>query len=82
MLLTLRETAEYLKVSVRTVHRLIRDAGLPSFKVGGQWRVRADELQRWLQAKKEEATASLEGWSVDEIRRTIEDLRKREERDV
>ena len=38
--LTIKETAVILRMSQRTVQRLIQRKELPSFKVGGQWRLR------------------------------------------
>jgi excisionase family DNA binding protein len=48
-LLTLSEAAELLQVSTRTLHRMIRTAELPAFKVGGQWRVRETQLRQWIE---------------------------------
>jgi excisionase family DNA binding protein len=48
-LMTLAEAAELLQVSTRTLHRMIRSAELPAFKVGGQWRVRESQLQQWIE---------------------------------
>jgi len=47
-LLTLREAAQMLQVSPRTLQRLIRKHDLPAFKVGGQWRVRESQLAQWI----------------------------------
>ena len=47
-LLTLREAAQMLQVSPRTLQRLIRKNDLPAFKVGGQWRVRESQLAQWI----------------------------------
>jgi excisionase family DNA binding protein len=38
-LLTLRELAEYLRVSDRTAYQLVSDGVVPATKVGGQWRI-------------------------------------------
>jgi excisionase family DNA binding protein len=46
--LTLRETAERLRVSERTVRRLIALAELPALRVGGQLRFDQAELEQWL----------------------------------
>ncbi|WP_425576656.1 helix-turn-helix domain-containing protein [Nocardioides nanhaiensis] len=43
-LLSVKETAEYLGLSTRTVYQMIRDNRLPAFRVGSQWRVRASDL--------------------------------------
>ena len=48
-LLTLKETADVLQLSGRTVHRLIKRKELPGFKVGGQWRVNESHLTKWMQ---------------------------------
>jgi excisionase family DNA binding protein len=46
-LLTLQETAELLRLSTRTVNRMILGKKLPALKVGGQWRVRESQLAKW-----------------------------------
>jgi len=48
-LLTLKEAAELLRLSGRTVHRMLKRKELPAFKVGGQWRVRESHLAQWMQ---------------------------------
>jgi excisionase family DNA binding protein len=50
-LLTIRDTAELLGVDVRTVYRLIDREGLPAFKVGRQWRMRAGDMETWIDAR-------------------------------
>jgi excisionase family DNA binding protein len=52
-LLTLRETAELLQVSKRTLQRLICRNKVPALKVGGQWRVNESHLAKWLQGLNE-----------------------------
>ena len=51
--LTLRQTAEALHVSVRTVSRMLRRKELPAIRVGGQWRVRESELTKFIQGLEE-----------------------------
>lgn len=46
--LTLREVAEYLKVTERTLYRLVGDRRIPAFKVGGSWRFRLAEIDEWI----------------------------------
>jgi excisionase family DNA binding protein len=48
-LLTLAEAAALLQVSTRTLQRMIRNGGLPAFKVGGQWRLREAQLRQWIE---------------------------------
>jgi excisionase family DNA binding protein len=45
---TLREVAQYLKVTERTIYRLVAEQRIPAFKVGGSWRFRHGDLDRWI----------------------------------
>ena len=47
-ILTIREVADYLKVTERTLYRLVQDGEVPGFKVGGSWRFRRGDLERWI----------------------------------
>lgn len=46
--LTTRELAEYLKLSERSIYRLLERGEIPAFKVGGQWRFRKSAVDEWL----------------------------------
>lgn len=48
-LLTLSEVASILKISKRTLHRMIQHRQIPAFKVGGQWRILESRFQEWMQ---------------------------------
>ena len=48
-LLTLKETADVLQLSGRTVREMVRRKELPAFKVGGHWRVNERQLTKWMQ---------------------------------
>ena len=47
--LTTEEVLECLKVTPRTVYRLIRSGELPAVRVGRQWRFKKTDLEVWLQ---------------------------------
>ena len=47
-ILTLDEVAAYLKAGKRTVYRLAQKGEIPAFKLGGTWRVRRSDLDRWI----------------------------------
>ncbi len=49
-ILTLPEVAQLLKVAEKTVYTMAQKGELPAFKVGGQWRCRAD-LDSWIDTK-------------------------------
>jgi excisionase family DNA binding protein len=53
-LLTIRVVAEALKVSEKTVRRLIKRGDLPAFKVGdrGQLRVDEQDLERYVESQR------------------------------
>ena len=52
--LTLNEIAEYLKVTERTIYRMVADRKIPAFKVGGSWRFRLAEIDEWIKAQTHE----------------------------
>jgi excisionase family DNA binding protein len=45
-LLTVKETAEYLRIPVPTVYYLVQRGQLPAVQIGGRWRVKKDLLDR------------------------------------
>jgi excisionase family DNA binding protein len=49
--LKVEELAKYLKLHEYTIRRLAKAGNIPSFKAGGQWRFRKDEIDKW--SKKE-----------------------------
>ena len=62
-LLTLAEAATILKISKRTLHRMIQHRQIPAFKVGGQWRILESRFQEWVQV--EENSAPRDGQSTN-----------------
>ena len=46
--MTVEETAEALRVDVKTVRRLIKDGSIPARKVGVGWRVEPEAVKEWL----------------------------------
>lgn len=47
-ILTLEEVAAFLKAGKRTVYRFAQNGDIPAFKLGGTWRFRRSELERWI----------------------------------
>ncbi len=43
-ILTISQTAEYLKVCDKTIRRLISKKELRAFKVGNSWRIRIEDI--------------------------------------
>ena len=48
---TAQEIATYLKLHPYTIRRLAREKKIPAFRVGGQWRFRKDEIDKWTRHK-------------------------------
>ena len=46
--LTIGEVAEMLRVHPTTVYRLLKRGDIPGFKIGGNWRVSVNALDRWI----------------------------------
>ncbi len=46
-IMTIKEVAEYLKLNEKTTYRLTSEGKIPAFKVGGSWRFRRDEIEKF-----------------------------------
>ena len=51
-IMTIREVAEYLKLKEKTTYRLVSERELPGFKVGGSWRFKRQDLEKWIEKQK------------------------------
>lgn len=47
-ILMIKEVAEYLKVTERTIYRLAAAKKIPAFKVGGSWRFSRGDIDSWI----------------------------------
>ncbi|MFN8818983.1 MAG: helix-turn-helix domain-containing protein [Holosporaceae bacterium] len=52
-IMTIREVAEYLKLTEKTTYRLAAEGSVPGFKVGGSWRFRRSEIERWIRKQEQ-----------------------------
>lgn len=59
MTLTVREAAQLLRVSEKTVYRWIADRRLPARRIGDQFRLSRGELLDWVAANRAEASIEL-----------------------
>ncbi len=54
--ITLRDVAEKLGVSEKTIYRMVADNQIPfAVKIGGQWRFKAAEVGEWIESQKQPA---------------------------
>ena len=47
-ILTIRQVADYLKVTARTIYRIAAAKQIPAFKVGGSWRFSRADIDSWI----------------------------------
>lgn len=52
-ILTIKEVAEYLRLVEKTVYRLASERKIPAFKVGGSWRFKKAEIDKWIEQQVE-----------------------------
>ena len=46
-IMTLEETAKYLKIGKSTLYKMAREGKIPAVKIANQWRFRKDEIDKW-----------------------------------
>ena len=47
-IMTIKQVADYLKVTERTIYRLAGAKKIPAFKVGGTWRFSKAGIDSWI----------------------------------
>lgn len=50
-LLNIHQVADYLQLNLSTVYQWAQQGRLPAIKLGGRWRFRRSDLDRWLDAQ-------------------------------
>lgn len=48
-IMTLEETAKYLKIGKSTLYKMVREGKIPAVKIANQWRFRKEDIDKWLQ---------------------------------
>ena len=49
---TIKEIAEYLRLSESTVYQMAQKGEIPGIKIGGTWRFKMEEIENWLEKKR------------------------------
>lgn len=52
-IMTMKEIALYLKLNEKTAYKLTAEGKIPAFKVGGSWRFRKSEIDRWIKEQEQ-----------------------------
>ena len=68
------EVAEVLRVSIKTVYKLIREQRIPAVKVGRELRIAKSELIRFLCQRESAPTSGIDGSNTQKYIWTFEDL--------
>jgi excisionase family DNA binding protein len=48
-IMTLEETAKYLKIGKSTLYKMAREGKIPAVKIANQWRFIKEDIDKWLQ---------------------------------
>lgn len=56
-IMTMDEVADYLKLKLKTAYALAGRGDIPGFKVGGSWRFRRSEIDRWIRQQEKQQKA-------------------------
>ncbi len=48
--LTVKEVAQYLKLSTDLIYKLAQQGKIPASKVGAAWRFKKEKIDRWMDA--------------------------------
>jgi excisionase family DNA binding protein len=57
--MTLEEVADYLRVTTKTIYRLLEKGTVPAIKVGHQWRFDRNALDTWLRQNSRKAGGNI-----------------------
>ncbi len=49
--LTIEEVAQYLRINVRSVYKLVREGRLPGVKVLNKWRFDREQIEAWVKGE-------------------------------
>jgi excisionase family DNA binding protein len=79
VLMTVEEVADYLRVTEKTIYRLLKRGSISATKVGRQWRFDRASIDKWLHQKSAETKANILVVDDEEVIRslfkeTIDDL--------
>jgi len=50
-LMTIKEVADFLRISTISAYSWVRDGKLPAIRIGKEWRVRTRDLNEWLDVR-------------------------------
>ena len=51
-LMTIKEVADFLRISTISAYSWVREGRLPAIRIGKEWRVRSRDLDEWLELRR------------------------------
>jgi len=57
-IMTLKETAKYLKIGKSTLYKMAREGKIPAVKIANQWRFRKEDIDKWFQEIRDKEISS------------------------
>ncbi len=72
--LTIAEVAKVLKVSEKTIIRMLQEGSIPGFKVANQWRFHPEDFNRWLNSKRREGDSAARSGIATMMSQEIESI--------
>ncbi|QEH93679.1 helix-turn-helix domain-containing protein [Dermacoccus abyssi] len=61
------DVAETLNVSARQVYGLVKSGELPAIKINNQWRVEADEVERYIERQYEATRNAVAAGQLEDL---------------
>lgn len=59
--MSVKEVSEYLKIKEQTIYRLVQTGKIPGLKLGGQWKVKQEHLDKMFDEILQEKLKSIHG---------------------
>jgi len=57
-IMTIKELAEYLKLKEKNAYKLVAEGEIPGFKIGGSWRFKKSEIDKWIKEQSKRGIAN------------------------
>lgn len=60
-ILTLEEAASFLRISKRSVYRMLKERSIPARKIMHKWRFDRDQLKEWIRSEAAAVAGAVDG---------------------
>lgn len=70
-LMTVEELEQYLRLTRKTIYKLLKQGGIPAIRIGKKWRFDKEAIDKWLHQNMEAAKAHILVIDDDELVRSL-----------